>query len=420
MQSLPALTDASPALEPCRNGNNAPSPVPTVDQDKVSILLVDDQPSKLLAHATVLADPEQTIVTATSGREALECLLKQDFAVVLLDVNMPDINGFEIAMMIRQRPRYEHTPILFITGYNTSDIDRLKGYDIGAADYLFLPVIPSVLKAKVRVFVKLAQQRKLIERQAERLALNNRQQEEQIRTIQELNERLRGAVQELEAFSYSISHDLRSPLRAMQGYAQALLEDFSGKLGAEGEDYLLRISKAAVRMDTLIQDVLTYSRVSKSEVKTEPIDLDEVIQDVIKESQTMRRTEAHVVIQRPLHKVEGHQAYLTQCMSNLLENAVKFVPKDRSPEVVIRTELQEAHVRIWIEDNGIGIDPAHHARIFQMFGRINPQTDYEGTGIGLSIVKKAAERMGGSVGLESALGRGSRFWIELPKPTGSS
>ncbi len=416
MQETTTLAEVRPALESIRNLEIAASAWNSVAQEKVSILLVDDQPSKLVAHESILAELGQNIVTGTSGREALECLLKHDFAVILLDVNMPDINGFEIATMIRQRPRFQHTPVLFITGYNTSDIDRLKGYDIGAADYLFLPVIPSVLKAKVRVFVRLAQQRKFIERQAERLVFSNRQQEDQIRTIQELNERLRAAVHELEAFSYTISHDLRSPLRAMQGYAQALLEDCQGKLGPEGEDYLQRISKAAVRMDALIQDVLTYSRVSKAEVNTEPLNLAELIDDVVKESRSIQKAGARIKVQAPLDKVEGHQAYLTQCVSNLLENAVKFVPRDRLPEIVVRTEATESRVRIWIEDNGIGIDPSHHARIFEMFGRINPQTDFEGTGIGLSIVRKAAERMGGTVGVDSVLGQGSKFWIELPRP----
>ena len=202
----------------------------------------------------------------------------------------------------------------------------------------------------------------------------------------------------------------------MQGYSQALLEDFKGQLGPEGEDYLLRIGKAAVRMDALIQDVLTYSRVSKADVKTETIDLEGLIDDIIRESQAIQRSKARIFVRRPLQKVAGHQACLTQCLSNLLENAVKFVRKGLMPEVVVRTESspEPARIRIWVEDNGIGIDPAHHDRIFQMFGRINPQADYDGTGIGLSIVRKAAERMGGNVGVDSAIGQGSRFWIELP------
>jgi CheY-like chemotaxis protein len=145
-------------------------------EQKVNILLVDDQPGKLIAHEAILQELGQNIIKATHGREALECLLKQDFAVILLDVQMPGMDGFETAELIRQRPRFEKTPIIFITGYNTSDIDRLKGYRLGAVDYMFLPVIAEVLKAKVSVFVELAQQTALIKRQAEYLAFHNQEQ----------------------------------------------------------------------------------------------------------------------------------------------------------------------------------------------------------------------------------------------------
>jgi signal transduction histidine kinase len=382
--------------------------------EKVNILIVDDVPGKLIAHESVLLDLGETLVKATSGREALEQLLKRDFAVILLDVNMPEMDGFETAAMIRQRPRFEHTPILFITAYNTTDLDRLKGYDIGAADYIFLPVIPEVLKAKVRVFVQLARQRQIIERQARALASQNERQQSQIQIIQELNDKLKTANEELEAFSYSVSHDLRSPLRAMQGYAHALLEDFGNKLEGEGEEYLQRIKKAAVRMDALVQDVLAYSRLSKVDVQIVPVELDALLQEIIRDSRGLAQARAHVAVKTPLHAVMGHEACLTQCLSNLLENSAKFVPLGKAPSIVVRTELRSSSVRIWVEDNGIGIDPAHHHRIFQMFGRVHHNNTYEGTGMGLTIVKKAVERMGGTLGLESTLGEGSRFWIDLP------
>jgi two-component system, sensor histidine kinase and response regulator len=381
----------------------------------VKILIVDDTPGKLLAHEVVLTELGETVLKVSSGREALELLLKEDIAVILLDVNMPEMDGFETAALIRQRPKYEHTPIIFVTAYNTTEIDRLKGYNIGAADYLFLPVIPGVLKAKVRVFVDLARQRQIIEKQAQALAAQNEQQESQIQTIQDLNERLKAANEELEAFSYSISHDLRSPLRAMQGYAHALEEDYRDKLDAQAAEYLRRISKAATRMDILIQEVLTYSRLAKVDIQIGSVNLDTLLQEIIRDSRSLHQSKARVSVQSPLHTVAGHAACLTQCLANLLENSAKFVPPGKIPEISIRSEWRPPWVRVWVEDNGIGIDPSHHARIFQMFSRVHSSASpYEGTGMGLTIAKKAVERMGGNLGVESSLGMGSRFWIELP------
>ncbi len=381
--------------------------------ERVNILIVDDAPGKLVAHESVLLNLGETVVKATSGREALEQLLKRDFAVILLDVNMPDMDGFETAAMIRQRPRFEHTPIIFITAYNTTDLDRLKGYDIGAADYIFLPVIPEVLKAKVRVFVELAKQRRIIEKQATALAAQNEQQLLQIRIIQDLNARLKAANEELEAFSYSVSHDLRSPLRAMQGYAHAVLEDYASQIDPQGVEYLQRIEKAAVRMDGLVQDVLAYSRLAKAEIEIRPVDLNTLLEEIVRDSRGLAQAQARVSIRKPMHSVLGHEACLTQCLSNLLENGAKFVPPGKTPEIEVWTEQCENRVRIWVSDNGIGIDPAHHHRIFQMFGRVHDSSTYEGSGMGLTIVKKGVERMGGALGLESDLGRGSRFWIDL-------
>src|SRR2546422_931863 len=170
------------------SGDSAPPGTPLSPAEKVNILLVDDHPGKLLAHESILTELGENVVKATSGREALECLLRQDFAVILLDVNMPEMDGFETAELIRRRPRFESTPIIFITGNSTTDPDRLKGYRLGAVDYLFLPVVPEVLKTKVSVFVELARQTQLIKRQAEHLARHNQAQAEQLQMIQNLNQ----------------------------------------------------------------------------------------------------------------------------------------------------------------------------------------------------------------------------------------
>ncbi|MBI2951604.1 response regulator [bacterium] len=221
---------------------------------------------------------------------------------------------------------------------------------------------------------------------------------------------------ELESFTYSVSHDLRAPLRAMQGFADALQEDYADRLDPTGQDYAWRIVAAARRMDTLIQDLLTYSRLSRADLRLHPISLRGMAKDVLAQmDEEFRERNAQVTVQGPLPEVVGHRATLVQVVMNLLANAVKFVNPDTPPCVRIWAEDRDGWVRLCVEDNGIGIAPEHHERIFRVFERLHGVETYPGTGIGLAIVRKGMERMGGRVGVESEVGRGSRFWIELPK-----
>lgn len=231
--------------------------------------------------------------------------------------------------------------------------------------------------------------------------------------VEQRTVRLQETIGELEAFSYSISHDMRAPLRAMQGYARALLADYSDVLDSEAKHYLDRIFRAANRLDLLIQDVLAYSRVAKGEIELHPVDLERLIDDVVSANPEFQASQARIMVEKPLHRVLGHDAYLTQCLTNLLGNAVKFVAEGVVPEVRIRSERIDGKVRVWFEDNGIGIDPLHYERIFQIFGQVHAGKKYGGTGIGLAIVRKAAQRMNGEVGVNSSVNKGSRFWLIL-------
>lgn len=224
---------------------------------------------------------------------------------------------------------------------------------------------------------------------------------------------------ELEAFGYSISHDLRAPLRAMQGFSQALLEDCGDRLDAMGREYAERIVAGARRMDELIRDLLAYSRVSRAELQLVRVPLSPVAQRALAElSGALRARNATVHVDEPLPVVLGHPATLSQVLMNLLGNGLKFVPPERIPELRVGAEQRDSIVRVWVEDNGIGIAPEHQARIFRVFERLHSTDDYPGTGIGLAIVRKAVERMGGQVGVESRLGHGSRFWVELKVAAG--
>ncbi len=537
-----------------RNGEGlgTDSPEPLHREEKVNILLVDDRDDKLLAVETVIGELGQNLVIARSGEEALRLLLHQDFAVILLDVNMPGLDGFETAALIRQRKKFEHTPIIFLTATSTHETEAhaSRGYCLGAVDYLLAPVLPDVLRTKVSVFVELFKKTEQIQRQGERLreiaaqkfrrqlsethdrletetkrnrffllsidllaiagfdgylkhlnpswekALGYSEAQlkarpflewlhpldretaaaeiERLKTgsathyfetryhcrdgnhrwlgwtaapfpeegllyifarditarklaeekIHSLNEQLEKRVFELteanramEAFTYSIAHDLRAPLRAMLGFSRALLEDYAGKLDAPGQEFAHRIINSAKRMDTLIQDLLSYSRLSREEVKPGTVKVAAALEEVLKQCEPqVREKEAEIRVETPLSDVWAHKGLLVQMLADLLSNSLKFMAAGVKPFVRIWTEEDGASVRLSIQDNGIGIASEHHQRIFRIFERLHDTEQYPGTGIGLAKVSMAAERMGGRVGVESQPQQGSRFWVQLPKP----
>jgi signal transduction histidine kinase len=232
--------------------------------------------------------------------------------------------------------------------------------------------------------------------------------------VQERTRELEAANQELDAFSYSISHDLRAPLRAMQGFTEALLEDYGERLDATGQDYAQRIVAASHRMDLLIQDLLAYSRLSRTEVRLDAVKVESVVDDVCAQLATeLKDRGAEISVDRPLARVMAHRTVFGQILANLLTNAVKFVSPTTLPRIRIWTDIRSDWVRLWVEDNGIGILPEHRERIFRAFERLHGVEQYPGTGIGLAIVQKGIARLGGQVGVESVPGQGSRFWVEL-------
>ncbi|HWX22450.1 MAG TPA: PAS domain S-box protein [Candidatus Binatia bacterium] len=257
---------------------------------------------------------------------------------------------------------------------------------------------------------------------------------------------LRETISELEAFSYSLSHDMRAPLRAISTLTNIVLEDHSAVLPAEASDLLNKVVAAASRMDRLMQDVLAFSRISRQHLEFNPVDVRKLLRELIAERPELQQPRAEITLADPLLPMLGHEASLTQCLTNLLSNAIKFVGPGIKPRIRIWTEqvqsskpevqthepstafdvphsqepsgpsLATRHtspaVRLWVEDNGIGISPEAQKKVFELFTRLS--SDYEGTGLGLAIIKKAAERMGGRAGVDSEPGKGSRFWLELP------
>jgi PAS domain S-box-containing protein len=251
------------------------------------------------------------------------------------------------------------------------------------------------------------------------------EQKEAETALQKLNERLEIRVQErtvdleevieqLKMFADSVSHDLRAPLRSIQGFAEALLEDYLSSLDTTAQNYLQRIVAAAELTNTLIENLLDYSKLSRTQLQLEPVDISVIVAQVLKQMQEeIQQQQAEVLVINTLPTILGHYNTCIQTFTNVISNAIKFVPANIRPKVTIRAETNGNYFILWVEDNGIGIKPEYHEKIFGVFERLHGIESYQGTGIGLAMVRKGVERMGGKVGVESELGQGSKFWIQL-------
>ena len=244
-----------------------------------------------------------------------------------------------------------------------------------------------------------------------RVALVGRRSESLEQTVAARTSELRDIVGELEAFSYSLSHDLRAPLRAIQAFSSIVLEEHAKDLGHAGADMLQKVLQAAKRMEQLIQGVLGFTRVSRQDMKFQTVDIDKLVHELVEERPEFKP--ADITIASPLLPMRGDIASLTQCISNLVSNAVKFIAPGAPVRVRIFTEAMDDEVRLCVADQGIGIDSEAQRKLFQLFQRQHSSSNYEGSGIGLAIVRKAAERMGGTVGVRSEPGQGSTFWLQL-------
>jgi PAS domain S-box-containing protein len=302
----------------------------------------------------------------------------------------------------------------------------IKSYDGGGAPLIFIPERRlkrsdgSVFVGNISAGMFMASDRKKYISSIRDITARK----ETERQVARLNDELTAKVKEVEAangelkmFSFTLAHDLRAPLRAIRGFSAMLAEAASKDLAREQKELCGRILSASERMDALIEDLLVYSELSRREIALEPIELDDLIAEVLREVREAfpgKKVDFNVAM--PLGKALGHPPVLQRAVFNLVSNAVKFVPAGVTPRVRVRSERKERRVRLWVEDNGIGIAAEEAHRLFVPFERLNPGADYPGSGIGLAIVRRSAQRMGGEAGVESAAGEGSRFWLELPAP----
>lgn len=390
--------------------------------DTVNILMVDDQPSKLLSYEAILGDLDVRLIKATSGREALEQLLKTEIAIVLMDVSMPEIDGFELAGMIRHHPRYAKTAIIFVSAVRLTDLDRLKGYEVGAVDYIPVPVIPEILRAKVSAFAELfrtTRQLEQLNRELER-RVAERTAALEAATAREREARLaaEAAAQVRDDFLSVAAHELKTPVTGLRAMAQILARKVQ-KGDVRGpawlSDGLRTIDQQADRLTRLIGQLLDVSRLDRDaqppqRTATDLTDLAERLVTALR-----ARTNKHTLVLAadPNLIAEIDPVGIEQVMSNLLDNAIKYSPDGGQIDVEVGRADAE-HVRLAVRDRGIGIPPEKRAEIFGRFYQAHAEDHRSGLGLGLYISRQIVALHEGEIAAEFPPDGGTRFMVTLP------
>ena len=373
---------------------------------KIKILLVDDRKENLSSLEAILAKQEYAFILANSGSEALKILLTQhDFALILMDIKMPIMDGFETAQLIRRKDYLKHIPIIFITAMQKTPENIFQGYLSGAVDYIVKPIVPEILKAKVAVFADLYSMSKELIVQGELLKAINSELSKRTEDLLLVNK-------ELESFSYSVSHDLRTPLRAVNGYAQMLNEDYGTKLDAEGKRIIETIRYNAVKMGTLIDELLAFSQIGRKELQKAEIDMNKLTKEVLAELNISNTHTAKINFSK-LHKVKADYGLLKQVMFNLISNAVKYSSKKEHPLVEIYSEEKKNEIVFFVKDNGTGFDMKYYDKLFGVFQRLHKQNEFEGVGVGLAIIQRIIVKHGGKVWAKGKVNEGATFNFSL-------
>ena len=431
-------------------------------QDKVNILLVDDKPENLLSLEAMLDDLGQNLVKASTGFEALKAVLKHDFAVILLDVQMPGMDGFETADLIKEREKSRHTPIIFLTAYSKSEMLVAKGYSMGAVDYMLKPIVPEVLRAKVAAFIDLFRMTRevkrlnvALEKRAEELQAANeelqteiamrKRSEEQVRKLnEELEHRVAERTEQLQEANHDLqeqiaerkrleaqkdefiaiaSHELRTPLTAIKGYAKLALRAVEGT----GDERLIRtlgvVSDKSDQLARLMNVMLDVSRIQHDSLplECEPFDLRNLVGEAVTGMKLISPDFAfNLTLPAQPVTVNADRQRIEQVITNLLENAIKYTGKLTStdPRIEVYMDVYGHEVITSVRDYGVGIPVEQQDQVFSRFFRASNVTSarfpYPGMGLGLFISQDIVHRHGGRIWVESAVESGSTFSFALP------
>lgn len=383
------------ASDEMKNSGNLES-VPEFEQ---KILIVDDREENLHALAKTLEEIDTEIIKARSGDEALRASLNHEFALAILDVKMPVMSGYELAEFLRSDEKTQNLPIIFLSAALLDEQDAFKGYESGAVDYITKPFNPLILLSKVRIFLELDRQREELNRQA---AL------------------IHAANQELEAFSYSVSHDLRAPLRIIQGYASILLNEHLDQLDPTGQRFLNVIDSQVKKMDKLIGDLLAFSHLVRQPMAASKIMMDELAKDVFAELKLTAIDRELKVQVSELPPAYGDRSMIRQVFVNLLSNAIKFTRSKIPATIEIGCKLEGQGRTYYVKDNGVGFNMQYMDKLFKVFQRLHSTDEYEGTGVGLALVQRIIARHGGEVWAEGAVNEGATLYFTLPGQGGPS
>src|SRR5215470_15223076 len=477
-------------------------------KDKVNILVVDDRRENLRAFQTILKPLDQNLVMASSGPEALKFLLKNDAAVILLDTEMPDMDGFQTAMLIREQQKTHLTPIIFLTGINKSDLDLTHGYSLGGVDYIFKPFVPEVLRSKVVAFVEMFKQGEEVQRQssmlkaerdfaaaildtvagfvlvldaAGRILRVNRAFEEgtgytfdQVRgnflyqyleesdaareflkeglghlecqeywltngntrrlvswcctalskdvagqgrfvvTGRDMTE-LRQRTEELEGFTYSVSHDMRAPVRAIDGFTRILIEEYANSIDDEGRRLLDIVRQNTEKMGQLIDGLLALSRLGRERLIFTDVDMNDLAKTAFEEQKAVGAKQRQITFNlEPLPGAYGDKRLITQVFHNLFANSIKFTRNQPAATIDVGCQPGPGEDIYFVRDNGVGFDMNHAQQLFGTFQRLHAANEFEGSGIGLATVRRIIERHGGRVWAEAEPNKGATFYFSLP------